>query len=186
MSGNSTATIIIAICILGGLLFLGPLMTLTKRVDDVTQENVRLIVEEFTTDVANTGKLTKAKYQNFEDKLAATGNTYDIELELYELDENPNEKVAQANYSKIGENVYVTSYTTQILPQIGIKTGNETVNSGNDTLYLDQGDIFAVKVKNSNSTASQDLKSNFLNFSNAGEEVIKASSSKMCTVNGAN
>lgn len=186
MSGSSTPTIIIAICILGGLLFLFPLITLTERVDNVTQENVRLICEEFTTDVANTGKLTRSKYQNFEDKLAATGNTYEIELELYELDENPGKKTAQTNYSKIGENVYVTSYTTQILPQIGIKTGSETVDSGNDTLYLDQGDIFAVKVKNANSTSNQVIKSNFLNFSNAGEEAIKASSSKMCTVNGSN
>lgn len=186
MSGNSTPTIILAIVIGLGVLFFVPLMTMTERVDNVTQENVRLIVEEFVTDVANTGKLTRAKYQNFEDQLATTGNTYEIELELYELDENPGKKTAQANYSKIGENVYVTSYTTQILPQIGIKTGNETVNASSDTLNLNKGDIFAVKVKNANSTSSQDIKSNLLNFANAGEETIKASSSKMCTVDADN
>ena len=100
--------------------------------------------------------------------------------------ENPGKKTTQANPDKIGENVYVTSYTTQILPQIGIKTGSEFVDSAKNTLYLDQGDIFAVKVKNANSTSNQVIKSNFLNFSNSGEEVIKASSSKMCTVNGNN
>ena len=54
MSGNSTPTIILAIVIGLGVLFFVPLMTLTERVDNVTQENVRLIVEEFVTDVART------------------------------------------------------------------------------------------------------------------------------------
>ena len=85
---NSTATII-AIVVAAVFLFVVPLATLTSRNDDVTQENVKQIVEEFVTDVKNTGKLTDAKYQDFVNRLSATGNVYDIEMEIQHLDENP-------------------------------------------------------------------------------------------------
>lgn len=179
---NSTSTII-ALFIAGILIFIVPLVTLTDRSDNVAQENVKQIVEEFVTEVRNTGKLTKAQFQDFENKLDATGNTYDIEIQIQVLDENPGKKTAQANYTKIGENVYYTQYTTQILPQIGIKVDNQDVES-KDTMLLKEGDIITVEVKNENSTAAQTLKSSFIGFSNAGEYSISASSSGMVTVNG--
>lgn len=180
---NSTSTII-ALLVAGVLLFVVPLVTLTDRSDNVTQEKVKLIVEEFVTDVKNTGKLTRAKFQDFEDKLDATGNnSYDIEIEIKTLDENPGKKTSQASYTKIGENVYYSEYTTQILKRIGIKTDNETPDS-NDEIILKEGDMIYVEVKNTNNTAAQTLKSSFLGFSNAGEYVISASSSGMVTVNG--
>lgn len=185
MGGNSTVSVIIAIVVAGILLFIVPLVTLSNRVDNVTQEDIRLIVEETVTEVKNTGKLTRAIYQNLENRLAATGNTYDIEIEIQHLDENPGKKTAQANYTKIGENVYYSEYTTQVLRQIGIKTNNnETVNASDDTMLLKEGDIIYISAKNSNSTQAQTLKSSFLSFSNAGENVIEASSSGMINVNG--
>jgi len=180
---NSTATII-ALLVAGVLLFIVPLVTLTDRSDNVAQENVKLIVEEFVTDIRNTGKLTRAKYQEFENKLDATGsNSYDIEIEVKYLDENPGKKTAQTNYTKIGENVYYSEYTTQILKQLGIKVDNENASSS-DAIILKEGDFVFVEVKNANSTAAQTLKSSFIGFSNAGEYAISASSSGMVTVNG--
>lgn len=180
---NTTSTII-AMVLAGVLLFVAPLVTLTDRNDDVTQENVKLIVEEFVTEVRNTGKLTRAKYEAFESRLNASGNnTYDIEMELKILDENPGKKTAQAEYTKIGENVYYSEFTTQILKAIGIKVDNNKP-SDKDTIILKQGDFIYVKVTNQNSTAAQTLKSSFLGFSNAGEYAITASSSGMITVNG--
>lgn len=181
---NTTSTII-ALFVAAILLFIVPLMTLTERNDNVTQENVRLIVEEFVTDVKNTGVLTKSKYQDFENRLASTGNSYEIEMEIKHLDENPGKKTAQANYTKIGENVYYSEYTTQILRQIGIKTNNnESVSLNDDSILLKEGDILYVGVKNDNSTAAQTLKGSFLGFSNSGEYVISTSSSGMVSVNG--
>ena len=180
---NTTSTII-AMVLAGVLLFIVPLVTLTDRNDDVTQENVKLIVEEFVTEVKNTGKLTRAKYENFESRLNASGNNiYDIEMELKILDENPGKKTSQVQYTKIGENVYYSEFTTQILNKIGIKASNEQP-SNEDTILLKQGDFIYVEVSNENSTAAQTLKSSFLGFSNAGEYAIKASSSGMVTVNG--
>lgn len=186
---NSTSTII-ALLVAGVLLFIVPLVTLTDRSDNVAQENVKLIVEEFVTDVKNTGKLTRARFQEFQNELDSTGNnSYDIEIQIQHLDENPGKKTAQANYTKIGENVYYSEYTTQVLKQIGIKTDNEHIADEEafkkkDTMILKEGDIITVEVKNTNSTAAQTLKSSFLGFSNAGEYVISASSSGMVTVNG--
>ena len=180
---NSTATII-ALLVAGVLLFIVPLVTLTDRSDNVAQENVKLIVEEFVTEIRNTGKLTRARYQEFENKLDATGsNSFDIEIELKYLDENPGKKTAQTNYTKIGENVYYSEYTTQILKQLGIKVDNENA-SLSDAIILKEGDYVFVEVKNANSTAAQTLKSSFIGFSNAGEYAISASSSGMVTVNG--
>jgi len=181
---NSTSTIV-ALVVAGVLLFIVPLMTLTNRSDNVTQENVKLIVEEFVTEIKNTGKLTRAQFQDFEDKLAATGNAYDIEMQIQILDENPGKKTAQTNYTKIGENVYYSEYTTQILDRLGIKSYSDSnTTSDNKTILLKEGDIVTVSVTNADSTAAQTLESSFIGFSNAGEHVIKASASGMVTVNG--
>jgi len=179
---NSTSTIL-AIFVAGILLFIVPLITLTGRSDNVAQENVKLIVEEFVTEIKNTGKLTRTKYQDFEMELDSTGNSYSVEIEIKRLDENPGKKTAQANYTKIGENVYYSEYTTQILNQLGIKVSNDTP-SGEDTIILKQGDIVYINVKSENSTTAQTLKSSFLGYSNAGEYAITASSFGMVTVNG--
>lgn len=170
---NSTSTII-ALFVAAVFLFVVPLVTLTERNDNVVQENVKLIVEEFVTDIKNTGKLTNAKMQDFENRLAATGNTYNIEMELQILDENPGKKITQANYKKIGENVYYSEYTTQIYDRL--KAGNN--------ISLKEGDFIYVGVSNQNSTAAQTLKSSFLSFTNAGEQVISANSSGMVNANG--
>lgn len=183
MSGNSTASVILVVAVVGVLLFIVPLVTLEGRVDNVTQQKVQQIIEEATAEVANTGVLTRAQYQDVENRLAATGKTYDLSVEAKILDENPGKKQAQANYTKIGENVYFVEYTTQVLPQIGIKTGSETVSSANDTKIFKPGDIISFSATSQDSVA-QDMKGSFLGFSNAGEEVISASSSAMCTVYG--
>ena len=183
MSGNSTASVIIAIAVGVIVICLVPLVTLEERVDNVTQQDVQKIVESVVTESSNTGTLTRAQYQNFENKLAATGKTYDIDIETQILDENPGKKLAQANYTKIGENLYVGYYTTQVLSQIGIKTGSEETISNNDTITFKPGDIISISVKSSDS-AAKDLKSNLFSFVNTDENVVSASSSAMVTVYG--
>ena len=162
----------IAICVAVALLLVAPLVSLADRNDNVVQENAKLIIEEFVTDIQNTGVLTKAKYQNLENSLAATGNTYDIEMEIQHLDENPGKKTIQANYTKIGENVYYSDYTTQIQSKLGVGTTST------------EGEKIVVSVKNNNRTQAQTLKGSFLSFSNAGQYTISASSTGMINVNG--
>ena len=170
---SSTSTII-AICVAAVLLFVVPLVTLTDRNDNVVQENVKLIVEEYVSDIRNTGKITAEGFQDFENRLSATGNVYDIEMQVQILDENPGKKTMQANYTKIGENVYYSEYTSQILNKLKTKK----------KITLKEGDFIYVGVTNQNNTTAQTLKSSFLSFSNDGEYVISADSSGMVNVNG--
>ena len=95
------------------------------------------------------------------------------------MDENPGKKTTQANYTKIGENVYYSDYTTQVLNQLNVGT-----TSGTGKIVLKEGDRIVVDVKNTNETQAQTLKSSFLSFSNAGQYVISASSTGMINVNG--
>ena len=171
---QNTATTVIAICLAATLLFVAPLVSLTERNDNVVQENVELLVNEFVTDVQNTGVVSQTKYQALENSLAATGNTYNIEMEVQHLDENPGKKTTQANYTKIGENVYYSEYTTQVLEQL----------NSNGKMNLKEGDRIVVNVKNTNTTQAQTLKGSLLSFTNAGQYTISASSTGMINVNG--
>ena len=134
---KNSASTIIALFTAAVLLFIVPLVTLAERKDNVTQENVKLIVEEFVTKITSTGKLTRAQYQDFQNNLQATGdNTFEIDITIQHLDENPGKKTSQTNYTKIGENVYYSEYTTQVLKQIGIKVDNDSVSEDDDTILL--------------------------------------------------
>ena len=116
MSGNSTTSVIIVLVLVVALTA-GMIVTLQTRVDNVSQQEAQKMVESFVADVANTGTLTRDKFQAFQNELnAKTGKNCDIEIEAQVLDENPGKKTAQANYTKIGENVYVVYKDTQILP----------------------------------------------------------------------
>lgn len=181
---NSTTSTIIIVVLIGALVCIVPLMKLTSRLDNVTQEKVESIIEDSLIEVTNTGKLTRSWYQNLENRLAATGNTYNIEIEIHHIDENVGMKTAQANYTKIGENVYYVEYTTQVLNQIGIKADDSNDLSSNDTIMLKEGDIIYLSAKNASPTSAQTQQSSFLNTTNVDEHVISTSSSKMVTVNG--
>ena len=118
MTSNSTVSVIIVLLVVV-VLTAGMIITFETRADNVSQQEAQKMVEDFVADVANTGGLTRSKYQTFQNQLnAKTGKNCDIELEAQVLDENPGKKTAQASYTKIGENVYVVYTDTQILPQI--------------------------------------------------------------------
>ena len=175
MSGNSTTSVIIVLLVVV-VLTAGMIITLETRVDNVSQQEAQKMVEDFVADVANTGTLTKSQYQTFQSQLnAKTGKNCDIELEAQILDENPGKKTAQANYTKIGENVYYSDYTTQVLQQL---------QNDSKKICLKQGDRIVVDVKNTNNTQAQTLKGSLLSFTNAGQYTISASSTGMINVNG--
>src|SRR5699024_2917526 len=129
--------------------------TMSDRTDDVSQLAVETATTEFVDDVRTTGKLSMDKYSNFVETISATGNTYEVQMEVQVLDENPGKKTTQAESTKIGENVYYTMYTSQILDTINPSSGVT------QTLALKEGDIFSASVRNTNSTLSQQLKNFF-------------------------
>ena len=176
---GDTLITIIAIALAAVLMFVFPLMTMADRTDDVSQLTVETATTEFVDDVRTTGKLTMDKYSQFVEDISSTGNSYDVEMEVQILDENPGKKTTQAEASKVGENAYYSIQKSQIFDIINPSSGQTK------TLALKEGDIFSVRVRNTNTTMSQQLK-NFL-YSVTGNDiyVIAAEHGGMVTANGA-
>lgn len=178
---GDTVITVIAIILAAILMFAFPLMTMSDRTDDVSQLTVETTTTEFVDDVRTTGKLSLDKYSKFVENISSTGNSYDVEMEWKVLDENPGKKTTQAASDVIGENVYYSMYTSQILDKI-----TDSTTGKSKTVTLKEGDIFSTSIKNTNTTMSQQLK-NFL-YSVTGNDTytIAAEHAGIVTANGTN
>lgn len=175
---GDTLITVVAIALAAVLMFVFPLMTMSDRTDDVSQLTVDTATTEFVDDVRTTGKLTMDKYSKFVENINSTGNTYDVEMEIKTLDENPGKKTTQALSTKIGENVYYSTYTSQILDQL------ESSNGKTKVLALKEGDIFSTSVKNTNTTLSQQLKNFFYTVTGNDTYTVAAEHAGIVTANG--
>lgn len=175
---GDTLITVIAIVLAAILMFVFPLMTMSDRTDDVSQLAVETATTDFVDDVRTTGRLSMDKYSKFVETISATGNSYDVEMELNVLDENPGKKTTQVEKTKIGENVYYTMYTSQILDQINPSSGVTKI------LALKEGDMFSASVKNSNTTLSQQLKNFFYSVTGNDTYTIAAEHGGIVTANG--
>ena len=155
---GDTVVTILAIVLAAVLMFVFPLMSVADRSDDVSQLSVQNSTTTFVDNIRSTGRITLAEYNRFAQEINATGNTYEIEMEVKILDENPGKKTAQTAYEKIGENVYYTEYTTQIL---------EDLNDASTTI-------------------SQLLRNFFYRVTGNDSSTIGASNGGIVTVNGRN
>ncbi len=171
---GDTLITVIAIGLAAILMFVFPLMTMADRTDDIAQLAVNTITTEFVDEIRSTGKITLDKYSKFVENIYSTGNAYDIEMEIKILDENPGKKTTIGNASKIGENVYYSKYTSQIL---------EVLNKTN-TYQLKEGDIVSVSVKNTNTTLAQQLKNFFYTVSGNDTYSIAAQHAGIVTATG--
>lgn len=176
---GDTLITVIAIALAAVLMFVFPLMTMSDRTDDISQLTVETATTEFVDDVRTTGKLSMDKYSQFVQNISSTGNSYEVEMQLQVLDENPGKKTTQAESTKIGENVYYTMYTSQILETINPSSGVTK------TLALKEGDMFSVSVRNTNTTMSQQLKNFFYSVTGNDTYVIAAEHGGIVTANGA-
>lgn len=172
---GDTLITVVAIGLAAILMFVFPLMTMSDRTDDVSQLSVETATTEFVDDVRTSGKLTLDKYDKFVQSIGATGNTYDVDMEIKRLDENPGKKASSLGVQdRIGENVYYSEYTSQIL---------NTLRS-NSSLKLNEGDIFSTSVKNTNQTISQQMKGFFYKLSGNDSYTIAAEHAGIVTANG--
>ena len=176
--GDSLMTII-AIVLAAVLMFVFPLMSMSDRSDDISQLTVKTATTEFVDNVRTTGRLTMDDYAAFEQEISATGNTYDIEMEVKVLDENPGKKTTIASSKRIGENVSYSMYTSQILDILSSEDGT------NKVLALKEGDMFSTSVKNTNTTLSQQLKNFFYTVAGNDTYTIAAEHGGIVTANGA-
>lgn len=175
---GDTLITVVAIVLAAILMFVFPLMTMSDRTDDISQLTIETATTEFVDDVRTTGKLTMDKYSKFVENISSTGNSYDVEMEVKVLDENPGKKTTQVESTKIGENVYYSMYTSQILDTMQSNGGQAKV------LALKEGDMFSASVKNTNTTLSQQLKNFFYSVTGNDTYTIAASHAGFVTANG--
>lgn len=171
--GDSLITIV-AVFLAAVLMFVFPLMSVSERNDDISELAVQTATTEFVNSVKTNGIITQENLNSFIQTLNATGNTYDVDLEVKILDQNLNKKLGQANKEKIGENEYYSIYTSQI----------EQILKDSGKYSLKEGDMISVTVKNTNKTIAQMLKNFFYSITGNDTYQIAASVSTMITVNG--
>lgn len=145
---SDTLITVVAIVLAATLIFVVPVMTMADRFDTTSKAEVEALLTDFVEDIRTTGKITQEKYDKFQENLAATGYTFGTDMEVKVKDENPGKKTLQTAKDKIGENVYYSEYTTQILDELDSKGHKD----------LKTGDIVLVKVRNTNTTLSQQIK----------------------------
>lgn len=167
---------IVAIVLAAILMFVFPLMSVAERSDDISQLSVQTATTEFVDNSRTVGKINWTNYNKLINTIGATGNAYDVEMEVKILDENVGKKSAWANGTVIGENVYYSVYTTQILDQM--QKGGDS-----GTYNMKEGDIFSVTVKNTNTTLAQSIRSVFYSITGSGASQITAQHTGVVTSN---
>ena len=172
---SDTVVTVLAIFLAAILMFIFPLMSTSDRTDDITTQAVESATTDFVDEIRSTGKITQDSYDNFVHTISSTGNSYEVEMEVQVLDDNPGKKVTEAEYTKVGENYYYSEYTTQILDEI---------NSDSGAMYLKQGDMVTVSVRNTNRTIGTILRDFFYSVTGNNTATVTASHSGIVNVNG--
>ena len=103
-------------------------------------------------------------------KLYATGNSYDINIEVQIMHNN----VINNNEKTIGENIYYSIFKNEI---------ESKLNNG-ESYKLKQGDRIIVKTKNNNVTFGTQLKNFIYSIAQKDTIVIEATNSALVTTNG--
>ncbi len=169
---GDTLMTVVAIFLAVILMFLFPMLSVSERTDDISQLSATTAVTSFVDDSRSIGRITMAGYDELMGALNATGNSYDIEMEVKVLDENIGKKSAWTEGTVVGENVYYSVYTSQIM---------EELQSDKGYYQLKEGDILTCKAKNNNTTISQTLRSVFYSTSSSTASQVEASHTGIVT-----
>ena len=171
---SDTLITIVAILLAAVLMFIFPLLSVSERSDDISQLSIASATAEFVDNSRSIGKITMDNYTTLISKINATGNSYDVELEVKVLDENIGKKSAWTQGTVIGENVYYSVYTSQIVERL----------KDEGVYVMKEGDIISASVKNTNKTLSQTIRGVFYSLSGSDVYSIMAQHSGIVTANG--
>lgn len=166
-SAMAVVAIIVATIIMG----IFPLMAMANETDKTAMLAAQSATTDFVNKVRTTGKLTEQDYENYLSTLAATGNSFDVDLTLQILDENPAKKTNVSGTVTIGDNTYYVKYTTQLLQELADQS----------EIDLNEGDIFSVSGSNTNLTISQSLRNLVYKVTGNNSGTMDFEASGMCT-----
>ena len=91
---SDTFITVMAIMVAAVVLFAIPIMATASQNDNITQSAVQTLVSNFVNTAAREGKITQSNYNDFIQELYATGNSYQVDLEVQTLADNPGKKGA--------------------------------------------------------------------------------------------
>ena len=171
---SDTFITVIALFLAAILMFVFPLMSMSDQTDKVSQLAVDSATKEFVDEIRSTGKITSDDYGEYVQTIGATGNSYNVDMEVQKLDDNPGKKASQVTTTKIGENVYYSVYTSQI----------EEILDKDKVYPLKEGDFVTVSAKNTNITMSQQLKNFFYTVMGNDTYTIAAEAGGVVTATG--
>lgn len=142
---------IILILIAAVMLFMVPMIAVSHRKDVVSTQTVQAAINEFVDSTRKTGKVTQEEFSNLVQTLETTGETYEVNVNINNIDENPSKKDTSSvvDQVKIGENIYYTEYTTQV---------EKKLEENNGEIKLSTGDFVTVDVENKSQTMYQGFK----------------------------
>lgn len=128
-----------------------PYSAILERNDDIAQGLLEAATSELGDKIATVGEIKPSDYEAFMQAISATGNLYDVQIEVQHLDENVGKKSSVTSQDLIGENARYSTFTTEIL--------NYMYEEGlSPKAYpLKKGDIVVIEVKNINPTMAQSL-----------------------------
>lgn len=169
-SSFSTIIAILLAAVIGIMIF----MTIAGNADKVSQIVVQTETQDFVIDISTKGELTDDMLNNFVAKINSTGNSYEYDIRIDVLDENPGKKTAQVSGDKVGENISYTVYLNQVL---------DTIDK-NGKIIVKEGDRVTVEVKNTNITIFQSGINAFFAIAGNDASPIVASYSAIVTRTG--
>lgn len=165
------AITIIVIIIAAILLFVFPLLATAENKNEVDLAYVQSAATDFVNENATRGVITIESIDTLKQKLAITGNAYDVNIEVNRKTDDVGKKSSWTSGTNIGEGAFFTYQGTQIYDQLE-RTGEFRLNTG---------DTLTVKLENSNKTLAANLKSALLGVSESSKAEITASASALVT-----
>lgn len=135
------------------LLYLYPISEAFEQQDDISELVVLKATTTFVDAVRDKGYVSPTMYNDFMEAIAATGNTFDVQMEHSSKKYVPvyDDPTRQETFRGSYEVHYDAFYNAQILPILFPNSAAEKDDSSR-RYKLRVGDTFAVTVKNMNRT----------------------------------
>lgn len=162
------------------IMILIPYSAILERNDDIAQGVLEAATSKLGDTIATEGAIKPSDYEAFIQEIAATGNRYDVEIEVQHLDENVGKKSSVTSPDLIGENVRYSTFTTEILNYMY----EEDLSA--KAYPLKKGDIVVIEVKNINPTMAQSLLSAIYKIVGKETSRLATSTSVMVVNTGTN
>ncbi len=163
---------IFAVLIAVLLLYIYPISAAFDQQDDISELVALRATTAFVDGVRDNGGITPTMYNDFMNALAATGNSFDVQMEhdsrkyVPVYDDPTRPETFRGSY----EVQYDAFYNSQILPVLF--PGNQATKDDPSRRYkMRKGDSFTVVVRNTNRTSGT-LFLDFLNNANSPIEKI--------------